>query len=417
MKKSSQAFVSLLGPSWLHSNVHVRSLCPFRPSLKFSRVVPRRQSRLVSVRCSGSSPASGVPEEVIEEWVRQTPKLASFPSCDVVISSAWHIPGVLADFWGTVLYLRGERNQGREAASVFAVAQCAKLTDETTLWERILSYLYSCADICDDFGVAITMSPIRDERAPCPSVLLQARSNKAQSTEDDDDWDDWGSEDSLLAKYGLSGETSLAEVQMSTETQSDEAVVEKTLQWVQAMIVDFGICPFTSSSAHRAGVPVGDVRYAVSRARDSESLLHEYWSEVSKVINTDERSLSTTLLITPDFAPLSSEMFDSFSSMLTAPMEPLEIENDIQLVIFHPDYNFRDGAERVGRQTEANYARRSPYPMLNILRTSQVRTAQRAIPTGLVYEQNEAFLKEVGAENLQKMLESGDWSLLTKRQQ
>lgn len=58
----------------------------------------------------------------------------------------------------------------------------------------------------------------------------------------------------------------------------------------------------------------------------------------------------------------------------------------------------------------ANYARRSPWPMINILRTTQVRAAQKGIPTGLVYQQNEKTLSKVGANSLEKMLRMRDWS-------
>jgi len=48
--------------------------------------------------------------------------------------------------------------------------------------------------------------------------------------------------------------------------------------------------------------------------------------------------------------------------------------------------------------------------MINILRTSQVRAAQKGIPTGLVYQQNEKTLSRVGSKSLEKMLRLRDWS-------
>ena len=47
--------------------------------------------------------------------------------------------------------------------------------------------------------------------------------------------------------------------------------------------------------------------------------------------------------------------------------------------------------------------------MINILRTSQVRAAQRGIPTGLVYQQNERTLNSIGADKLESMLRTRDW--------
>ena len=49
----------------------------------------------------------------------------------------------------------------------------------------------------------------------------------------------------------------------------------------------------------------------------------------------------------------------------------------------------------------ANFARRSPWPMINILRTPQVKAAQRGVPTGQVYKQNEERLSAVGTTTLE----------------
>lgn len=126
---------------------------------------------------------------------------------------------------------------------------------------------------------------------------------------------------------------------------------------------------------------------------------------------TGDRALSTTLLITPNFGLGNSEGFMQFSDTLTNPLEALRLEDAIQLVFFHPLWEFRDGAQRAGGDDSAaaNFARRSPFPMINILRTPQVRIAQRAIPTGVVYEQNEKTLKDIGAASLQRMLVERSW--------
>jgi hypothetical protein len=130
------------------------------------------------------------------------------------------------------------------------------------------------------------------------------------------------------------------------------------------------------------------------------------------VESTPEKDLSTTLLIVPEFCLDHVELFENFSNTLTQPLAALGIEDLLQLVFFHPQWTFRDGAERSGIMggAAANYARRSPWPMINILRTKQVRTAQRGIPTGLVYQQNEKTLSEIGAEKLETMLRLRDWS-------
>ena len=63
-----------------------------------------------------------------------------------------------------------------------------------------------------------------------------------------------------------------------------------------------------------------------------------------------------------------------------------------------------DGNKNPAETSCLNYARRSPWPMINILRSNQVKAAQKGIPTGLVYQQNDERLSKVGSEVLQVML-------------
>ena len=77
------------------------------------------------------------------------------------------------------------------------------------------------------------------------------------------------------------------------------------------------------------------------------------------------------------------------------------------------DFHTGDGGERAGAAaptSAANYGRRSPIPMINILRTPQVKAAQKGLPTGLVYSQNEETLGDIGTEKLEEMLRTLDWS-------
>ena len=81
-------------------------------------------------------------------------------------------------------------------------------------------------------------------------------------------------------------------------------------------------------------------------------------------------------MILPSFHLGNVEAFTCFTDTLSQPLEPLGIEKMIQLVYFHPQWVFRDGSDRMGTTGAANYARRSNFPMINILRTNQVRLAQ-----------------------------------------
>jgi hypothetical protein len=189
----------------------------------------------------------------------------------------------------------------------------------------------------------------------------------------------------------------------------DEVILQITKVWVNKLMSDLGICPFTSG-ADRAGLPMGDVFYCIDRSTTMEDVYARYWKEVVRVEQQPERDLATTLLILPEFCMDNIDLFESFMNTLTQPLAALGVEDLLQLVFFHPHYVFRDGAQRSGKAAgAANYARRSPWPMINLLRTSQVRTAQRGIPTGLVYQQNEKTLTSIGSDSLETMLRLRNW--------
>jgi hypothetical protein len=192
----------------------------------------------------------------------------------------------------------------------------------------------------------------------------------------------------------------------------DDVIISLTKNWVGKLMSDMGVCPFTAS-ADQAGLPLGTVFYKVERCTSFEEMYAAYWKEVVRVEQSNERELSTTLLIAPELCLDQLELFESFTNTLTQPLTALlGLEDLLQLVFFHPQWSFRDGDARASKHQgqAANYARRSPWPMINILRTTQVRAAQKGIPTGLVYKQNEKTLASIGVDSLETMLRLRDWS-------
>jgi len=52
-------------------------------------------------------------------------------------------------------------------------------------------------------------------------------------------------------------------------------------------------------------------------------------------------------------------------------MEDLSLNEEFQLVVFHPNFLFADGS----KDDPANFTNRSPYPMIHILRSDSVSKA------------------------------------------
>jgi hypothetical protein len=290
----------------------------------------------------------------------------------------------------------------------------------------IMAHLDICKDVCDHFGMTTTLVPYQEQGKIIGFTAKSFRNpDKLQAGDDgfefnyDPYWDDGTDFDSLYAGIDEEEEAKEAAAQgkpnrpqlPDIETpipDDDEEILKTSKDWVQTFMSDMGICPF-ARNADSAGLPVGPVHYEIDRSTNVEDIYTKFWEEVVRVEQQAEKDISTTLLICPEFFFDNVELFEEFSNTLTKSLVALGIDDLIQLIFFHPHWSFRDGGERTGTGMAANYARRSPWPMMNILRTVQVRKAQRGIPTGLVYKQNEKTLGQVGAQDLEAMLRLRNW--------
>jgi len=343
--------------------------------------------------------------------------------------SANTTPQLLSSLW--TIIVKGRTMTKGEAMTVTFPEMLSSLTRDYV--ERLMGHLDVCKDVCDDFGVNLVLTPYTVSKMGRDTITgFTVKSYKSTNKigtlptdgdfnfaydplwDDDEDWSNIEANieaevagfDELESKS--EGENELVEIE-NRIPDDDEEIIEVTKKWVKKMMSDMGICPFTSGG-EMAGLPLGKVFYTIDRSISAEEMYKQYWKEVVRVEQTPEKELSTTLMIAPNFFIDNVELFENFSNSLTQPLESLNVEDLLQLVFFHPKWSFRDGGDRTGMDAAANYARRSPWPMINILRTNQVRAAQRGIPTGLVYKQNEKTLNSVGGEKLEKMLRSRNWA-------
>jgi len=241
-------------------------------------------------------------------------------------------------------------------------------------------------------------------------------------------------DEEMLATAGLSPEE-LENIQPVFPVEHDDnLVLADTRVWVNRLIADFGVCPFTAD-ADRAGIPMGGlvsfflfffvvsfsttlplplptlaltlllpypsnfhliqnlqiilfilrVRYTVSRAKNCDQAFLAYWKEVQALLSVPERDISTVLLVFPEFDLFGNyEVFENYCDSLSDSLScsSLALEDEVQLVFFHPQYSFRDGNARAGLESgAANFARRSPWPMINLLRTPQVSNIKSLLQT------------------------------------
>lgn len=266
-----------------------------------------------------------------------------------------------------------------------------------------LKHFQVCKDCAADGAFLMAT---RDEQGE--DVLQLSNVDFPLTVEDDSD-DDWG----LFDKSLLGDEADAVYVPSFPVEPVDDIVMADTKEWVRRVIADFNVCPFTVDP-ERAGIPMGGVRYTVSRALSSDEAFLRFWEEVYALLSSSEKDMATVLLVFPEHDLFGNfELFEQFCESLNDALcsSSMCMESQIQLVFFHPKYAFRDGQARSSLEAgAANFARRGPWPMINILRTPQVQLAQKGIPTGQVYKQNEERLTEVGAGVLEKMLYDRDWA-------
>jgi len=316
--------------------------------------------------------------------------------------------------------------QKGDSATVLLPNMEQKLSNPRFL-NKLMGHFDACKDVCDNFGVTTILVPhataqqkqrilgftVKSYRNPNASGAYSASADASDMKfapdpfwDDDEEWDFSGVDE--VDDYNAFGDVDLPEIE-DLSPKDDDVVVDISKKWVEKMMADLALCPFTQS-AEKSGIPMGPVHYQVDRVIGMEDAYAAYWAEVCRIENVGQDEISTTLQILPEFCMNYVEIFEQWADTLTGTLEALEVEELLQLIFFHPHWTFRDGGDRSGSGLAANYARRSPWPMVNILRTKQVRTAQKGIPTGLVYQQNEKTLGRIGMEKLERMLRLRDWS-------
>jgi len=396
ISRQSRSFVIVRQDNRIHNNANRDK----SPSCKVSSVI--RPIKILLKAAEGQ-------DEEEEEWHPRDP--------------AETTPQLLSGLWFQIAQAGG-MSKGESVTVLYPSMEEQLNQQPPKLLGSLLAHLDYCKDVCDHFGITTTLAPHKDSKSgkiigfTAKSFRNPKSFDNGDSDGDDDEykfdydpiWDDGTDFDNLYK--GVDDEDLAKDPYpeiVNRVPDDDEKIIDTTKQWVQRLMSDLGICPF-SPSATQAGLPIGPVFYEVSRASTVEDMYAKYWEEVVRVEQQSEKDLSTTLLVTPEFFMDNVELFESFCNTLTQPLTTLNVEDLLQLVFFHPHWSFRDGGDRATQGQAANYARRSPWPMINILRTKQVRAAQKGIPTGLVYKQNEKTLDQVGVHDLETMLRLRDWT-------
>lgn len=218
-------------------------------------------------------------------------------------------------------------------------------------------------------------------------------------------------------------------------TVDQENMEQRTKSWVQRVLVEMGICPFTKSTTKsgqglgEVGVPIAKIAYHASAASPEQicHLMADTWESIHAMMvagPSAKTGVSSILLSAKRF----DDDFDLWSgpifAMLEAGVVATGAEKQIGVVCFHPKYATPDGTSWPGfghmhsvprlqkwvtqhdpsqQFTKDDIAaggawqRRTPHATINVLRADQLELAEGQRTSGKLYSDN--ICKLVGTPN------------------
>ncbi len=173
-----------------------------------------------------------------------------------------------------------------------------------------------------------------------------------------------------------------------------EEIIGATRRWLEKSVIGLGLCPFAEGPYRGQRV-----RFCVSGQRSAAGLLEELRAELLHLHGTDPRTCETTLLIHPwvltDFIE-----FNDFLEVCEAAVVELDLEGELQVASFHPQYQFAGTAP----SDIDNFTNRSPHPTLHLLREASIEHALETIADPAeIYRRNVRTLRALGLAGWQAL--------------
>ena len=174
--------------------------------------------------------------------------------------------------------------------------------------------------------------------------------------------------------------------------------IEATQDWLEKAVIGLNLCPFAKAVQAK-----GQIRWVLSDALDTETLLAELVNELRHLADADPAQTDTTLLVHPqvlgDFLD-----FNDFLEVADAALEQLGLEGVLQIAPFHPQFQFA-GTEP---DDVGNFSNRAPYPTLHLLREESIDRAVAAFPEAeAIFQRNIETLQALGVAGWQRLFTQG----------
>ena len=174
----------------------------------------------------------------------------------------------------------------------------------------------------------------------------------------------------------------------------DATILSATRTWLERAVIGLQLCPF-AKAVHDQGL----IRYRVSRATDPRELRRDLEAELRHLAAAEPLTTATTLLIHP-FVLTEFLDFNDFLDVAEAAVVKLGLDGVLQLAHFHPHYRFAGAAA----DAIENYTNRAPYPILHLLRESDIAAGMREQASAdKIVERNLATMQRLGHDGWRRL--------------
>ena len=171
-------------------------------------------------------------------------------------------------------------------------------------------------------------------------------------------------------------------------------MVQDTLRWLERAVIGLNLCPFA-----KAVLVKGQVHCKVSQASTLEALRDDLIQALKDLVALEPAVRDTSLLIIQNLLQDFMD-YNDFLNVADDCLLALDLEGEIQIASFHPQYQFAGTDEN----DITNFTNRSPYPTLHLIREASIDRAVSVFPQAeAIFEVNMATLQKLGLDGWQAL--------------
>lgn len=142
--------------------------------------------------------------------------------------------------------------------------------------------------------------------------------------------------------------------------------------WVNDVVIGLNLCPFAKSVFESKLIRFSETSLITENGSGDFFL-----DELAIIQNADPKEISTSILSFNKW-DISFYDFNDFVGWAESILEEVGLDEQFQLVIFHPHFHF----ENLELNDRANLVNKSPVPVIHILRTLEVEMSLKEIKDG-----------------------------------